>query len=303
MLPFVGAHIATSMSAMKKSVEKFIEKVFKDDLFSQASAIAFYVTFALPPLLILLLTFLSSMNLSLQEQLREQIAGLMGNDAALVLDMIMVNVSKREALGSHLDVIGFGVLFFSASVIFAQLQSSLNIIFEVSNQNKAITFIQHGRDFLMRRLVCFGMVLTFVFILIVSLVVSAALSIFLNPSLKFLGELIQNLANFIIFTFLFAAIFKWMPDKAAAISNRAALWGGGITAFLFAIGKFLIGMYLGQSTLGSVYGAAGSLAVLLVWVYYSSMILLFGAEISLVFERNKVLSRKKYAKNISIYST
>lgn len=286
---------------MKKSIEQFVEKIFKYDLFSQASAIAFYVTFALPPLLILLLTSLSTMNLSLQEQLREQIAGLMGNDAAVVLDMIMVNVSKREALGSHLDVIGIGVLFFSASVIFAQLQSSLNIIFEVSDQRVPATFMQHGRDFIMRRLVCFGMVLTFVFILIVSLVVSAALSLFLSPSLKFLGELIQNLANFFIFTFLFAAIFKWMPDKAASISNRSALWGGGITAFLFAIGKFLIGMYLGQSTLGSVYGATGSLAVLLVWVYYSSMILLFGAEISLVFERSKIPAAKKYNVNQSIY--
>lgn len=289
---------------MKKNIEQFIEKVFKDDLFSQASAIAFYVTFALPSLLILLLTFLATMNLSLQEQLHEQIAGLMGSDAALVLDMIMANVSKGEVLGSRLDIVGIVILFFSASIIFAQLQSSLNIIFEVTNSSNKLTVIQQGREFIMRRLVCFGMVLTFVFILIVSLVISAALSIFLTPSLRFLGELIQNLANFIVFTFLFAAIFKWMPDKSAAISTRSALWGGGITAFLFAIGKFLIGMYLGQSTLGSVYGAAGSLVVLLVWVYYSSMILLFGAEISLVFEkRKKTLSGKVYDKNTSIYST
>lgn len=291
------------MGAMKKKIEQFIEKVFKDDLFSQAAAIAFYVTFALPPLLILLLTFLSTMNLSLQTQLREQISSLMGNDAALVLDMIIANVNKREALGSHIDIVGFVVLFFSASMIFAQLQSSLNIIFGVNNQSKAQTYIDHGREFVMRRLVCFGMVLTFVFILIVSLVVSAALSIFVTPSLKILGELVQNLANFIIFTFLFAAIFKWMPDKAAGISNRAALWGGGLTAFLFAIGKFLIGMYLGQSAVGSVYGATGSLAVLLVWVYYSSMILLFGAEISLVFDKNKILSRKSYEKNVSVCPT
>ena len=294
------------MGAMKKKLTLFFEKIFKDDLFSQASAIAFYVTFALPPLLILTLTFLATLNLGLQAQLKGQIADLMGTDAALVLDIIIENVSKGQANGSRIDIIGVGILIFSASVIFAQLQSALNIIFEVPKESKSATIVQHGREFIMRRLICFGMVLTFVFILIVSLVISALLSIFLTPSLKMLGEFIQTAANFVVFTFLFAAIFKWMPDKTACISTRAALWGGGITAFLFAIGKFLIGMYLGQSTLGSVYGAAGSLAVLLVWVYYSSMILLFGAEISLVFERKPspmLTNRKQYEKNLSACST
>ena len=278
---------------MKKKFGQFVEKIFNDDLFGHASAVAFYVTFALPPLLILLLTFLATMNLGLQEQLKGQISDLMGTDAAMVFDVIIDNVSRGQAEGNNLDVIGIGILIFSASVIFAQLQSALNIIFEAPMAAQEEGFWKQSKTFLMRRLICFGMVLTFVFILIVSLVVSAALSIFLTPSLKVVGEFIQNIANFVVFTFLFGAIFRWMPDRK--VSKRAALWGGAVTAFLFAVGKLLIGLYLGQSTLGSVYGAAGSLAVLLVWVYYSSMILLLGAEISLFFEKEFVL-RKKHAK-------
>lgn len=275
---------------MRAKLDAFIEKILNDDLFSQASAIAFYVTFALPPLLILLLTFISTLQLGLQEQLKDQITALMGSDAAVVLDVIIDNVIKRQDLGRKFDLIGIGVLIFSSSVIFAQLQSSLNIIFEVPKQKSELTFWGRSRAFFMRRLVCFGMVLTFVFILIVSLVVSALLTLFLAPTDQIVGSILQTLANFIVFSLLFGAIFKWMPDRR--VSKLAAFWGGTFTALLFALGKLLIGLYISKWALGSVYGTASSLAILLVWVYYSSLILLFGAEISLVFDRNLANGKK-----------
>lgn len=274
---------------LKEKLNTFIEKILKDDLFTQASAIAFYVTFALPPLLFLLLTFLATLQLEFQEQLKMQIADLMGRDAAMVLDVVIDNATKREDLSRRFDMFGFFVLIFSSSVIFAQLQAALNIIFEAPVSIQPEGFWHMSKTFVTRRLVCFGMVLTFVFILIVSLAVSAVLSFIISPSLKVYGDIAQNLANFIVFALLFGAIFKWMPDRK--VSHLAALWGGAITAFLFAGGKFLIGLYIGRSAFGSVYGAAGSLAVLLVWVYYSSLILLFGAEISVIFDR--IISKRK----------
>ena len=129
---------------------------------------------------------------------------------------------------------------------------------------------------MMRRLISFGMVLTFIFISIVSLVVSSLLSLFLPNDLDIWGTLVQSAANLVLLAVLFGAIFKWMPDEE--IEKQAIFKGSIITSILFSLGKTLIGVYLGQAAVGSAYGAAGSLIVLLVWVYYSSLIIFLGAE-------------------------
>jgi len=258
------------------------EKLGHDDILTQSAALALYTAFALAPLVILLLTFLSSLGLSLQQQLTSQVRQLMGAEAASVLESIMRNSSEHSASAASLW--GILVLAVSASVIFAQLQSSLNLIFESKIRlHVELTWKEYIRLYLTRRLVCFGMILTFIFISIVSLVISGVLSLFATGHLAFWAKSLQLVGSFLVYSILFAIILHWMPDRK--VPWAAAFHGGLITAVLFMVGKVLISLYIGQTAVGSAYGAAGSLVVLLSWVYYSSLIVLLGAEISSILCR------------------
>jgi membrane protein len=177
-----------------------------------------------------------------------------------------------------------GTLLIASTSMFVQLQDSLNQIWQVQQRagRGLAAFIRH-------RLLSFGMVLGVSFLLLVSLVLSAALSALGN----FMGDVIPvkdvllKTVNFIfslgIITVLFAMIFKWLPD--VKIAWRDVWLGGFITAFFFNLGKFLFGVYVGRSSFASVYGAAGSLVVVLLWVYYSAQILFFGAQFTCLYAR------------------
>ena len=176
---------------------------------------------------------------------------------------------------------GIIVLAFSASVIFAQLQSSLNLIFRVpKNQNGASAW--HGvLGFVKRRLLSMGILLGFIFILVVSLLVSAAVS-YLIAGYDFTEiRVLLFVANFLVFSFLFFLIYKFVPDRKVRISH--SVLASIITALLFLCGKSLIGSYIGQTGMASAYGAAGSLVALLAWIYYSALIFFVGAEVSSFF--------------------
>lgn len=260
------------------------DKISEDSIVTLAAAIAFYTAFALPPIIILLMNVLVSLNLNLQEEMLLQIQALAGTEAVDVVSSILSSASERPSLKSVADFWGIGILLFSATIIFAQLQSSLNQVFDVDEKKSTdnIPMIKTLKEIVFRRLICAGMILTFIFVSIVSLMVSAGLSLFADAEQHFWGKILQTFLSLLVFTGLFFSIFKWMPDKK--VSMRAALWGGGLTSCLFMIGKVLIGIYLSTAALGSAYGAAGSLVVLFVWVYYSSLIVLFGAEIAHVIE-------------------
>ena len=186
--------------------------------------------------------------------------------------------SSQDQSASSANIWGILVLGVSASVIFAQLQSSLNLIFQSGNEAKEVSMKEYLQQFISRRLVCFGMVLTFIFVSIVSLVISSVLALVFNGQPAFWMQAVQQGGSLLVYSLLFAIILRWMPDRK--VPWKAAVRGGLITAFMFMAGKILIGMYLGSAALGSPYGAAGSVIVLLVWVYYSSLIVLLGAEIS-----------------------
>ncbi len=251
-----------------------------DDILTQAAALALYTAFSLAPLTILLITFLSSFGLELQNELLQQVDSIIGSEAVHVLETIIQSANANEGLRS---LAGWGsalTLGVAASAIFAQLQSSLNHIFKSHSQTVLKSnWYSDVRSFLRRRLVSFGMVLTFIFISIVSLTVSSLMSLFV-VKIGWFGQILDVLGSFILFTGLFASIYKWMPDKKNKNYN---LWlSASVTAALFVLGKALIGSYLGGASVGSAYGAAGSFIVLLVWIYYSSLIIFIGAEISSV---------------------
>lgn len=269
-------------SQIRNFLDQFKCKISKDDILTQGAALSLYTVLALPPLVILLLKFFTSLRLSLQEPLIDQVRQLMGDDAGDVFETVVFNSIQYSE--NHADLWGFSILFVSASVIFAQLQSSLNLIFESSTPSQTnINFKEYIQKFLTRRIVCFGMVLTFIFISIVSLVVSGMLSLMVQGDFKFWMKIIQNFGNLAVYAFLFTLILHWMPDRK--VPWRASVQGGALIALLFVIGKVLIGLYIGQAGIGSAYGATGSLMVLLVWVYYSSIIVLLGAEIASILCR------------------
>jgi membrane protein len=265
-------------SLLKESVKGFTD----DDCPTQAAALSYYTIFSLPPLLMVILLILGVLidPQDLRGQLESQLGALMGPSATEQIRAILAQLHAPGAGGLLPTVLSVGALVLGATGAFGQLQAALNRAWEVAPDPN-----QGGiKAFLLKRVFSFGMILSVAFLLLVSLVVSAALSAFGGALGRFLPNgvstiLLQalNLAlSFAVITALFAAIFKVLPD--ATVAWRDVWVGAAATALLFVIGKFLIGFYLGRSNPGQAFGAAGSLAVLFVWVYYSSMILLFGAE-------------------------
>ena len=262
---------------VRKSVENFIG----DDCPTMAAALSYYTTFSLPPLLILILLLVGMFvdPQDAQDALSSQLGGLMGAQAQQQVLTIIEQADRPGESRGLAGVLGIFALLFGATGVVGQLQKTMNTVWEVEPDPE-----QGGiKNFVLKRVLSLGMILGIAFLLLVSLAVSAILSAFgdgLARLLPGVGETLLHVLNFGIslgvITLLFAAIFKVLPDAEVAWRD---VWIGAIaTGVLFVIGKFAIGFYLGQSNPGEAFGAAGSLAIVLIWVYYSAMILFFGAE-------------------------
>jgi membrane protein len=265
------------LEILKKSFRDFM----KDDCMTSAAALSYYTVFSLPAILMLIMLLVSSVMdpTDVRGGLESQLESLMGPSAGGEIQTILQE-TERPGGGLIPTIVGMVVLVFGATGALGQLQAALNRAWNVEPDPK-----QGGiKSFLAKRLFSLGMLLSVAFLLLVSLVISAALSGLGDRLSGFLpsglsGPVLQSLniaVSLLVIGFLFAAMFKVLPD--AEVSWPSAWVGGFATGLLFVVGKFLIGLYLGQSNPGEAYGAAGSLIVLLLWIYYSSIILLFGAE-------------------------
>ncbi len=243
-----------------------------------AAALSFYTILSLAPLVILIVAVvaLAFGRSSAQEQILNQVQGMVGQEGAATAKT-MIEHADKPASGTVASIIGLITLLFGASGVFGELRSALDKIWGTKAENASGVV-----GMIRQRFFSFGMVLSIGFLLLVSLVLSAGLA----AAGKFLGEIlpvptvvltvINLLVSFSAIAVLFALIFKYVPEAKIAWKD---VWAGAIgTAVLFTLGKFLIGIYLGKAAVGSAYGAAGSLIVVIVWVYYSSMIFFFGAE-------------------------
>jgi membrane protein len=266
------------LGLLKRSVREFIE----DDCPTMAAALSYYTVFALPPLLLLILLLVGAVMdpQDVQGSLQAQLQSLMGPGAGKTIRTILEHAQLPGSGGLIATVVGIVVLILGATGVFGQLQAALNRAWEVKPDPA-----QGGiRNFVMKRVFSFGMILGLAFLLLVSLVLSAVLAAFGDSLGRWLPQgfsatllqVINFAISFAAITLLFAAIFRVLPD--ARIRWRDVWVGATVTGLLFVIGKTLIGIYLGRSNPGEAFGAAGSLALLLVWIYYSSMIVLFGAE-------------------------
>ncbi len=249
-----------------------------------AAALAYYTAFSVAPLLLITIAVAGLVfgREAAQGRILGQLEGLMG-PAAGAIETSVAN-SQDTGAGTLSAIIGLATLIWSASSLFGQLQESLNTIWEVAPDPNAGIIATLTRRFLsMTRVLGVG------FVLLVSLVVTAGVAAVGNffgsllPGGAFFWQVVNVVLSFAVVTLLFAAIYKVLPDVTIAWSD---VWiGSAVTALLFTVGKLLIGLYLGHASVGSTFGAAGSLLVFLVWVYYSAQILFFGAEFTQVYAR------------------
>jgi membrane protein len=249
------------------------------------AALSYYTIFSLAPLLLISIGVAGLVfgQEAAQGRIVHQIDGLLGTDGARAVQDMLEN-ARKPATGTLATLAGFVTLLFGATGAFTELRSSLNTVWEVETPPTRGLF-----GMLKARFLSFTLVLGVGFLLLVSLVLSAALA---AAGALFDGRLpggdaVLEALNFVVslavVTLLFAMIYKLLPDTH--VEWRDVWFGAGVTAALFTLGKFLIGLYLGRGSVGSAYGAAGSLVIILVWVYYAAQILFFGAELTQVYAR------------------
>lgn len=278
---------------LKETVVKYwhifkgtFSKFFEDDPMGYSASIAFYTIFSLPAILIIIVTIAGSAyeQQAVQGGLMEQIQSLIGPESAGEVRKILRNANETGAT-TLAQIIGIGTLIFSATTVFISLQNGLNKIWGIKPKPER-GFLK----FIINRLLSLAMVISIGFLLLVSLLIDALIVVFSN----FISEFLSNVTYYLvaainvavslaIITLVFALIFKVLPD--AKIKWRTVWVGAFVTTLLFSLGKYLIGFYLGNSSVGNAYGAAGSLVLLLIWVYYSSVLVLFGAEFTYIYSK------------------
>lgn len=271
-----------------KSTGYLLKETFKgfiaDDAIKLSAALSYYTIFSLPPLLIIIISisgFFFGAE-AVKGEIFGQINGLVGNDAAIQIQETIKNVKLSDS-NVFATTLGIIILLIGASGVFAEIQDSINYIWGIKAKPKRglIKFIKN-------RLMSFSMIGSAGFLLMVGLVVNSLMDLLNNKLVRYFPQdtiyffyVVNILILFISITLLFTIIFRTLPDGKVVL--RDCLVGASFTALLFMIGKFAIGAYLGSSSIASVYGAAGSVILILVWVYYSAIILYFGAEFTKVY--------------------
>ncbi|WP_424139074.1 YihY/virulence factor BrkB family protein [Roseomonas chloroacetimidivorans] len=266
--------IGRAWRLIKDAISGFVEH----EAMTRGAAIACYTLFSIAPLLVVSVAiagFFFGQD-SVSEAVSAQLTGLVGKQGAAAIEEVMKGSAGGTSGKGIAALIGFGILFVTASGVFAELQGALNVIWQAETKPVSVSALVRARA------LSIGLVAATGFLLLVSLMVSALLSAFSGWITGFLPalEILLKVVNFVVslgmVALLFAAIYKILPDRQ--LSWRDVAVGAAITAFLFSVGKTAIGWYIGGSGMAEDYGAAGALIVVLVWVYYSAQVFLLGAE-------------------------
>ena len=271
--------LKSTYSLLKQTVSEWIDL----GVSRMGAALAFYTLFAIAPLFLIVLAMAGLWfgEEAARRELFGQVSGLVGSEGGEAIQAL-VSAARKPTTGAWATVIAVVTLFIGATGVFVQLQDALNSIWSVRRKPG-----RGLRNFIKDRLLSFALILGIGFLLLVSLVLSAALAAVSNvmsgllPAQQTLWQWINFGVSFGIITLLFAMIFKVLPD--VKIAWRDVWIGALLTALLFNLGKYLLGLYLGRSSVTSAYGAAGSLVIVLLWVYYSAQILFFGAKFTQIY--------------------
>jgi membrane protein len=270
--------LSEAWTLLKDTILSFID----DEALSRGAAIAFYTVTSIAPVLLIVIAIagLAFGRDAAQNAIIAQLSGLMGPQTAEVLQSAVASAAGKSS-GIVATFVGIITLIATASGVFGEMQSALNAIWKAKPKGTTVSRLIRARA------TSLGLVAALGFLLMVSLVVSAALTAFgdqLNSILP-LGKLFLSLVNLVVslvlISVLFAAIYKVLPDRHLEWGDVVV--GAVVTAVLFTVGKSLIGWYIGSSAVASSYGAAGALIVLLLWVYYSIQIFLLGAEFTKIY--------------------
>lgn len=255
------------------------------DLLAQAASLAFYALLSLAPLLVLLLWLTASLYPAAQQQLIEQIGQLAGSSAETVADTVIGNARRQPGVGSLAGLWSTVLLFIGATAVFARLQTVLNLIFHTDAQR-----LDGLLAWLRKRVFSIGVVLALGFLLLVSMTLTTALQV-IFARLPSLLPILGTVASLLVYVLTFAFLYHYLPDRR--VRWRQALTGGVITAVLFSGGRYLIGLYIAQAAPGSAYGSMGTLVILLVWIYYATLVFFIGALITAVIDERATERRRQ----------
>ncbi len=272
-----------SARAQQSSAMTFVQRFIAYDILALAAALSFYTLLSLAPLVVLLLWLTTALYPAAQGEFFHQIGLLAGPEVEETARLIVANAEQQPGTGSLAAVLGTVALLVGSSMVFGQLQAALNRVFR-SNASHLSGVLA----WLRKRLLSFGMALGVGFLLVVSMAAQAALTMVL-AWLPDLMPVLAELVSFLLYTIVFSLIYRLLPDRP--VSRRRALLGGAMTSALFMVGRWAIGLYLGQSTLGNAYGPAGGLVVMLVWLYYCAVVFLIGALITAMLDEHAQLKR------------
>ncbi len=265
----------------RKSVQAWMD----DYASSIGAAIAFYTVFSLAPLMLIVIGVAGFFwgEEAVRGELMRQVSTMVGESGAQAVEAVVQSGANEPQQGMVATIVSVTFLLIGATRVFAELQSALDRIWKVPAREKTTGIWKLVRA----RLLSFGLVLSLAFLLLVSLVVSTVLSALgswagaLLPGWELILQILNTLVSFGILTVLFAMIFKFMPQADVAWKD---VWTGAfVTALLFELGKLVIGLYVGKSAVASSYAAAGSLVIVLLWVYYAAQVFLLGAEFTWVY--------------------
>ena len=265
---------------LKRAATEFIS----DNGMKLSASLSYYTIFSMGPVLIIIISLAGIFygKEAVQGKIYEQIHGLVGSTAAIQIQDIIKNIEQSQ-LSTSGAVIGFIILIIGATGVFTEIQDSINFIWSVKAKPQ-----KGWLHFIMNRLISFSLIISFGFILLVSLIIHALVDLLHDTLIRYFDvvtvyvfQVVNYGLLFVIITCLFSIIFKVLPD--ATIHWKDSFVGAACTAILFLLGKLLITFYLSQSNIGVTFGAAASIVLILLWVYYSSMILYFGAEFTKVY--------------------
>jgi membrane protein len=273
--------LSATWGIVKETVREFVD----DDAMTAGAALAFFTALGMSPILVLLLWIATFAGPHTQEQLLIQLQSLVGSEAGRAVEAVVDNAEATPGLGTLAGIVSLVTLLCSVSGVFAHLQAALNRMWDV----KAAPEQTGVWPWVRKRLLSMGMFIGTGFLLVVSLAVTTVVQAAnerahdVLPGGDAIWAAVGSLLSLLVSALFFALIFKVLPD--VKLRWRDVGFGGLATAILFSIGRWLIGVYLGRSSVGSAYGAAGSLVVLLVWVYYASLVVFLGAELTQVLAR------------------
>ncbi len=278
-------------------LKKTFTSWYKDDPFGKSAIIAYYTLFSLPSLLMIVVTitgYFFGVD-AVKGRIVQKLGGLIGEGVSEAIEAMIANAALNQS-STFGVILGVAMLLFGATAVFVQLKKTMNAIWRVKSKKEG--YIKTLVD----RLISFGMVLVLGFLFLVSLV----LSVLLNVMSEYIGqiapyiaaifaEIVSFLLSFGIITGLFGAIFKWLPD--IEIRWKTTFYGAGLTTILFLLGEYLLGFYFTKSDPTSIYGGASSVVLILLWVYYTCIIIFFGAEFTYQYAtyRNEKVGPNKRA--------